>query len=849
MFLNSVSLIFTTELNQTGIHIVSTDERSLTLFWELNSDIHESPVNVTVVANNVDGGEEYTCILGQARNATCADLDPGCNYTVKVNVQRGTFEGSVLTSASLVPASPGKLNTTLCGVFEAPDVTLCWDPSEGCVDYYYVYVTQSGGEVVFSTQTSDGANFTKVTNLTAGTEYNITIFAHSFNQSSASTLDTFITQPSEPSQQLNLSVKVLGKTEVKLNWESPKHPNGVISAYTLCFAYKHYWDQSYSETNCTNKTAPEMDVNGNHFKTNLSLPFAGTFYTFSVAALNEMFTGKSVFVDARTHESTPGRVTGLYSQATNTTITLMWSRPAVPNGDIIKYELQWEKGGKRCLVVIKADTQSTWVPHGESCGSELPEPIDLNQVDVNYTITALEHFKDYDLWLMPFTAAGGGDFSELKQRTLETSLGPVGNLTIRDIGSTAINVAWTIPEIKPGPTNYTAVARSTIPGLEHTARCEVEDYTSTGCEIESLREFWQYQVKVIAETKGGISVTKLSQPFYTEESTPGTPTSFQVQLLKDLTNVCDATKVTVTWSEPNLLNRNANITQYVVQTEQHNHDVFTYTVDDPKPFSRHNSQFSLVYGGLKANRVYQWQLYAVGRNGVKGKPAYQAFWTEECAPPRMDSHIEILEITSSSAIVDLDPNFFTNKIQGEIVKYGMVGGNGRDVVKKVYGNDVMNVGSWSNFTSNNNQGAYRFTFNLAPIVNGKLRLEVGQNKNCRKHDLENFCNGPLPSGLELWVKAYACTRVACTVSEHYGPFTIQQPHQDSNASGVDGGLIALPILIAILILISMFLVLWWRGAIDPLQWKWKKQVLGVGEEEQEQDTYQEIAEPDRPISC
>ncbi|XP_052809608.1 phosphatidylinositol phosphatase PTPRQ-like [Mya arenaria] len=580
---------------------------SLTLSWELNSDIHESPVNVTVVENNVNGGEEYTCVLGQARNATCADLVPGCNYTVKVDDLKGTVESSMFTSASLVPASPGKLNTNLCGVFEAPDVTLCWGPSEGCVDYYFVNVTQTGGEVVFSTQTSEGANSATVTNLTAGTEYNITIFAHSFNKSSASTLDTFTTQPSEPSRPLNFTVEVLGKKEVKLNWESPLYPNGLISDYTVCYRYKHYADQLYTKTNCTYKSVSEVTMIGNYLDLNLSLPFAGTFYTFSIAALNEMFTGKSVFVDARTHESTPGRVTGLYAQATNLTITLIWSRPAVPNGDIIKYELQWKKGeNMMCLVVIKADTHSTRVPHGESCGSELPEPIDLNQVDVNYTITALEHFKDYDLWLMPFTAAGGGDFSELKQRTTETSPGPVGNLTIRDIGSTAINVTWTIPEINSGPTNYTAVARSTIPGQEHTARCEVEDYTSTGCKIENLREFWQYQVKVIAETKEGISVTKLSQPFYTEESTPGTPTSFQVQDLKDLTNACDA--INVSWSEPNLLDRHANITQYVVQTVHHNDEVFTYTVDDPKPFSRHNSQFSLVYGGLKANRAYQLQV-------------------------------------------------------------------------------------------------------------------------------------------------------------------------------------------------------------------------------------------------
>ncbi|WAR09487.1 PTPRB-like protein, partial [Mya arenaria] len=301
--------------------------------------------------------------------------------------------------------------------------------------------------------------------------------------------------------------------------------------------------------------------------------------------------------------------------------------------------------------------------------------------------------------------------------------GPVGIVTIRDIESTAINVTWTIPEINPGPTNYTAVARSMIHRQEHTSRCEVE--------------------------------------------APGKPTSFNVIKFTDLKKACDATKINVTWSEPNLQDRNANITRYVVMRELRKTEVFTFTVDNPLPFAFNNRKFSLE------------------------------------PPPKMDSHIEKLEITSSSVIFNLDPNFFKNEIQGKIVKYGMVGGNERDVVKKVNKNTVLSLGSWSNFTSYNHQGAYRFT-----------------------------------------VKAYACTNVACTVSEHYGPFTIQQPHQDSNG-GVDGALIALPILIAILILICMFLVLWWRGAIDPLQWK--KQLLREGEEYEEQETLQEIVEPNRSI--
>ncbi|WAR09329.1 PTPRB-like protein, partial [Mya arenaria] len=143
--------------------------------------------------------------------------------------------------------------------------------------------------------------------------------------------------------------------------------------------------------------------------------------------------------------------------------------------------------------------------------------------------------------------------------------GPVGNVTIRDIESTAINVTWTIPEINPDPTNYIAVAWSMIPRQEHTARCEVE--------------------------------------------APGKPTSFNVIKFTDLKNTCDATKINVTWSEPNLQDRNANITRYVVM--------------------------------------------------------------RELPPPKMDSHIEKLEITSSSVIFNLDPNFFKNEIQGKIVKYGM----------------------------------------------------------------------------------------------------------------------------------------------------------------------------------
>ncbi|XP_052807952.1 phosphatidylinositol phosphatase PTPRQ-like isoform X3 [Mya arenaria] len=835
--INSTACLNETVLNTTEISIISTDVTSFTLSWE-NPAIQESQVNVTVVANNAD------CDVGQAKNATCAGLEPGCNYTVKVKVQSGTFEGFVLTSASLVPESPGQLNTTLCGVFEAPNVTLCWDPSEGCVDYYSVNVKQSGGEVVFSTQTSDGANFTTVTNLTAGTEYNITIFAYSLNKSSASTLDTFTTQSSEPSEPLNLTVEVLGEKEVKLNWESPEHPNGMISAYTVCYVYKHYRDQSYFGTNCTNKTGPEIALIGN-VETNLSLPFAGAFYNFSVAAVNQMFTGRSSSAVARSNESTPGNITVLNTQATNTTITLIWSRPPVPNGNIIKYQVQWYTGNKMCSVVIKADSNGS-VDNGDNCGSDLPERIVVNQKDMNYTISGLDHYKNYSMWVTPFTAAGSGQISNTTQQTTETRPGPVGIVTIRDIGPTAINVTWTIPEINPGPTNYTAVANSTIPGQEHIARCEVEEkdinYTSTGCEIRNLREFWKYKVEVIAKTKGGISEPKLSEAFYTQESTPGTPLSLQV--FNYTPPACDATKVKVTWTEPNLLDRHANITQYIVQTVHHNDRVFTYPVVNPQPFARNNSQFSWEQDNLEAERTYQWQLFAVGRNG-KGFPANYTFSTGICAPPKMDSVLEKLEITSSSVIFNLDPYFFTNEKQGKIMAYGMVGGNGRDEVRTVNGDTVLSLGSWSKFTSNNHQGVYRFNFNLTPNVNGKLRLEVGQNRTCTKEDFKEFCNGPLPSGLELWVKAYACTAInLCTVSEHYGPFTIQQPYQDTKDSGVDGALIALPILIAILILISMFLFLWWRGAIDPLQWK--NQLIGGGKKDV-LITLPEIADLDRSI--
>ncbi|WAR09317.1 PTPRB-like protein, partial [Mya arenaria] len=459
--INSTACLNETVLNTTEISIISTDVTSFTLSWE-NPAIQESQVNVTVVANNAD------CDVGQAKNATCAGLEPGCNYTVKVKVQSGTFEGFVLTSASLVPESPGQLNTTLCGVFEAPNVTLCWDPSEGCVDYYSVNVKQSG----------------------------------------------------EPSEPLNLTVEVLGEKEVKLNWESPEHPNGMISAYT--------------------------------------------------------------------------------------------------------------------------------VDNGDNCGSDLPERIVVNQKDMNYTISGLDHYKNYSMWVTPFTAAGSGQISNTTQQTTETRPGPVGIVTIRDIGPTAINVTWTIPEINPGPTNYTAVANSTIPGQEHIARCEVE--------------------------------------------APGTPLSLQV--FNYTPPACDATKVKVTWTEPNLLDRHANITQYIVQTVHHNDRVFTYPVVNPQPFARNNSQFSWEQDNLEAERTYQWQLFAVGRNG-KGFPANYTFSTGICAPPKMDSVLEKLEITSSSVIFNLDPYFFTNEKQGKIMAYGMVGGNGRDEVRTVNGDTVLSLGSWS----------------------------------------------------------------------------------------------------------------------------------------------------------
>ncbi|WAR09328.1 PTPRB-like protein, partial [Mya arenaria] len=332
----------------------------------------------------------------------------------------------------------------------------------------------------------------------------------------------------------------------------------MISAYTVCYAYKHYWDQSYFELNCTNKTKQEIKMIGNH-----------------------MFTGRSSSALARSNESTPESVTGLYTQATNTTITLMWSRPAVPNGDIIGYQLHWDKGGDMCSVVINVDSDE--VKNGDNCGWDLPERIVVNQKDMNYTISGLDHYKNYSMWVTPFTAVGSGPISNTTQHTTETRPGPVGIVTIRDIGPTAINVTWTIPEINPGPTNYTAVANSTIPGEEHIARCEVE--------------------------------------------VPGTPTSLHVDFFNAPPSACDTTKMRVTWTEPNLLDRHAYITRYNVQL---NDEVFTYDVYVPKPFDPNNREFSFEQNGLKATWTYQWQLFAVGKNGVKGLPANFTFSTGIC---------------------------------------------------------------------------------------------------------------------------------------------------------------------------------------------------------------------------
>lgn len=90
---------------------------------------------------------------------------------------------------------------------------------------------------------------------------------------------------------------------------------------------------------------------------------------------------------------------------------------------------------------------------------------------------------------------------------------------------------------------------------------------------------------------------------------PGQVSSVNPILFKDpRRHDCDATKVEILWTEPDIFDRNSLITHYVVRDFNNHKDMFSHSSYTDNPFHTDDVSYSRLVTGIKADQHHVWEV-------------------------------------------------------------------------------------------------------------------------------------------------------------------------------------------------------------------------------------------------
>lgn len=265
---------------------------------------------------------------------------------------------------------------TIVGV-GSRELTVTWslpDVPNGLITLYSLYVD---GDLAFSGNT----NITILSGLSPFTEYSLLLEAcTSVGCTNSSTPTIGQTLPDAPSGLAPPTLTVLSPSSIQARWGPPANPNGVITRLELrsLLGVESGFQVVFVDVN--------MD-----FETTLTGLLPDTLYTFQLVAFNAGGSVSSPSAQALTLEDIPDDISApSVERAGPTHLEVSWSPPAIPNGDIILYNLTLDGS-----VVFSTDQ------------------------DLAYNITDLRPFTAYSLAVIACTIRGCGSSNTSSAMTLE----------------------------------------------------------------------------------------------------------------------------------------------------------------------------------------------------------------------------------------------------------------------------------------------------------------------------------------------------------------------------------------------------------------------------------------------
>ncbi|XP_048240494.1 phosphatidylinositol phosphatase PTPRQ-like isoform X4 [Haliotis rufescens] len=571
---------------------------------------HERVINVT--CDQPEGGGKQNCnatdtsntksapVVNQDRNElyyyNIETLQSYTNHTIAiscVNINGTGVERNITVQTNMtVPLPPNGFRAL---VISSSSVTLCWTPAhhqDGPTTYYITV----GEETSMNSHTFQEKEYVTVSgfyNTSALIEGLRSYWKYTFNITAATPVGNSCvlslegnvrTNESAPGKVENLHIAQIPHTftSVEVFFSCPKETerHGDIQYYILSYDAQGEYNHNVTENPQGLNISAEPELNCNYSRV---VPVtAQVDYRFSVHAFNK-YNGTVSEKNYTTLTGESGPVASLdVSNTTAHSITVRWTKPSLPNGNILGYLINVTSGDKPDRVINVTCDQSTEDRKHECKAVDTSNTNSAAVVNhdgnkqYDYNITALESYTDYTIVISCVNINGTGEERNTSVQTNMTVPSQPMVLQAFVNSSSSVTLCWTPADHQDGPTTYyikvgeeTSLNSHTFQEKEYVT---VSGFHNTSVLVEGLRSYWNYNFSITAATPvGNSSVVSLEGNVRTNESVPGKVENLHIAQIPD-----NFTSVEVFFSCPNETERHGDIQYYALSYDaqgEYNHNV------------------------------------------------------------------------------------------------------------------------------------------------------------------------------------------------------------------------------------------------------------------------------------
>ncbi|XP_048240495.1 receptor-type tyrosine-protein phosphatase F-like isoform X5 [Haliotis rufescens] len=772
---------------------------------------------------NQDGNKQYDYNITALESYTNYTIVISCVNINGTGEERNTYVQTNMT----VPSPPKELQAF---VNRSSSVTLFWTPADhqdGPTTYYITVGEENSlnsltfQEIECVTVTGFHNTSVLIEGLRSYWIYNFSITAATpvDNSSVVSLNRTVRTDESAPGKVENLRIAQIKDNftslEVIFSCPNETERHGDIKYYILSYDAQGDYNHSMIENNQGLNISAEPEPNCNYSRVVPVTPEVN--YMFSVVA-HDSYAGNETTEYHFAKDGQPGSVSDFTSTSTtNSSISLSWKPPRFTNGFILGYVLHVHTEDGVCLQavhIVCTDCQShgTFRVEDGNCSISRHTIIQRPETSLtNYDVNSLLSFTNYTITVAAVNNFSIGIDTSVAIRTdIDVPAMPT-QLSVTVLNASAVEITWTPPVHKSGPTDYTILVQQATgrqsSTFENMDNLTVNGYNSSERTIGGLLSSWRYNFSIIASTcKGGSRPTVRESNITTQESKP-----CEVQQLSVSSIPGNFTAVNLTWDCPKERERNGFIKNYTIE--------YSYPGAEPMVYGHYEPEdpCDVTHTAILPVRPEHSYTFTVSANAMyKGKTKQSNVFPARAGKPLTKTSSEIFiskaaqskdVATDTSFTVSFDSTTLLDDTNGKIIEAGILVMKKNEKTSKRPENmtDWDTWKNWYKWKNSGYKGSYRPTpehylihvrkRRSAPTGESLMSYSVGVDVKCDSEQ-DQFCNGPLEPETIYKVVAVSCTSAGCTSTDPFGNFKTEPT---PIVGAVVGGIVAAVVVIGVVV--------------------------------------------------